>query len=70
MYNSQGELLKSVQTKSWNIPSDITLSVSEDLVYTDFYDRNVNVIKGNRIEDVIKLWRWRPIKSFVTLAPP
>lgn len=68
LYNSQGELLKSVQTKPWNIPSDIALTVSEDLVYTDYYDRSVNVIKENRIEKLIKLWRWRPLNVCSTFS--
>lgn len=55
MYNSQGELLKSVKTKSWNIPLDITLSVSGDLVYTNYmyYEKTVNVVKEIRIEEVM-----------------
>lgn len=55
MYNSQGELLKSVKTKLWNIPSDITLSVSGDLVYTNYmyYEKTVNVVKEIRIEEVM-----------------
>lgn len=55
MYNSQSELLKSVKTKSWNIPSDITLSVSGDLVYTNYmyYEKTVNVVKEIRIEEVM-----------------
>lgn len=55
MYNSQGELLKSVKIKLWNIPSDITLSVSGDLVYTNYmyYEKTVNVVKEIRIEEVM-----------------
>lgn len=55
MYNSQGELLKSVKTKSWNIPSDLTLYVSGDLVYTNYmyYEKTVNVVKEIRIEEVM-----------------
>lgn len=68
LYNIQGELLDSIKTKSWNVPSDIALSVSEDLVYTDYYDRSVNVIKGNRIEKVVKLLTWRPLNVCSTLS--
>lgn len=55
MYNSQSELLKSVKTKSWNIPSDLTLYVSGDLVYTNYmyYEKTVNVVKEIRIEEVM-----------------
>lgn len=55
MYNSLGELLKSVKIKLWNIPSDITLSVSGDLVYTNYmyYEKTVNVVKEIRIEEVM-----------------
>lgn len=42
--------------------------MSEDLVYTDYYDRSVNVIKGNRIEKVVKLLTWRPLNVCSTLS--
>lgn len=50
-----------------NVPSDIAMFVSEDLVYTDYYDKSVNVIKENQIE-VIKLWKWRPLNVCSTLS--
>ncbi|XP_062620748.1 uncharacterized protein LOC134282363 [Saccostrea cucullata] len=36
---NQGSLLKSITTKSWNIPSNIAVTKNGDLVYTDSYDR-------------------------------
>lgn len=58
-YNIQGELLDFIKIKLWNVFLDIVLLVSEDLVYIDYYDRSVNVIKGNWIEKVVKLLIWR-----------
>ena len=60
LYNLQGELLMSVQTKSGNHPEDIAVTRSGDLLYTDYNDRSVNLVSGTQIHTLIKLWGWRP----------
>ncbi|XP_062572755.1 uncharacterized protein LOC134234718 [Saccostrea cucullata] len=60
LYNLQGKLLKSIQTKSGNIPRDIAVTRSGDLVYTDPVTRIVNIVKDEQIQEVITLQGWRP----------
>ncbi|XP_062619444.1 uncharacterized protein LOC134281005 [Saccostrea cucullata] len=53
---NQGSLLKSITTKPWKRPRDISLTKSGDLVYCD---GNVNIVKNEKIEEVIRLKKWR-----------
>ncbi|XP_062602940.1 uncharacterized protein LOC134264690 [Saccostrea cucullata] len=57
---NQGSLLKSIKTKSGNMPCDIAVTKSGDLLYTDYDDRTVNFVKNEKIEEVIRLQNWKP----------
>ena len=61
LYNLQGQLLKSVETKSGNYPRDITVKKGGgELVYIDYKDRSLNVVSGTQIQPLITLQGWRP----------
>nr|XP_022299112.1 uncharacterized protein LOC111107941 [Crassostrea virginica] len=60
LYNLQGELLRSVQTKSGNEPGDIAVTRSGGLVYADPDDRSINLVSGTQIQTLITLRGWRP----------
>ncbi|XP_062595243.1 uncharacterized protein LOC134256575 [Saccostrea cucullata] len=52
---NQGSLLKSITTKSGEIPIDIAVTKSGDLVYTDYNDRTVNIVKNEKVVELIRL---------------
>ena len=60
LYNLQGELLRSVKTKSGNGPADIAVTLSGDLVYADSRDRSINLVSGAQIQTLITLRGWEP----------
>ncbi|XP_078331561.1 uncharacterized protein LOC144625225 [Crassostrea virginica] len=60
LYNLQGELLRSVKTKSGNKPSDIAVTRSGDMVYADYNDRSINLVSGTQIQTLITLRGWGP----------
>ncbi|XP_062569999.1 protein wech-like [Saccostrea cucullata] len=56
---NQRSLLKSITTKSGNVPYDIAVTKNGGLVYTDNSDRTVNIVGKEKIE-VIRLRDWKP----------
>ena len=60
LYSLRGELLKSVRTKAGTAPMDISVTQSQDLVYTDSDDRSINIVRNAQIQPLIKLQGWIP----------
>ena len=60
LYNLQGELLQSVQTKSKNRPRDIAVTWGGELVYSDFWDSSINLVSDTKIQTLVRLQGWSP----------
>lgn len=61
LYNLEGKLVKSIKTKSGNVPIAIAIIRFDDLIYADKYDRSLNIVKGTEVHTMIKLHGWRPL---------
>ncbi|XP_052692248.1 uncharacterized protein LOC128170508 [Crassostrea angulata] len=61
LYNLEGKLVKSIKTKSGNVPIAIAIIRFDDLIYADNYDRSLNIVKGTEVHTMIKLHGWRPL---------
>ncbi|XP_048749396.2 tripartite motif-containing protein 3-like [Ostrea edulis] len=61
VHNLQSKLLTSIQTKSGNWLQDIAVTLEGDLVYTDYYDKTINLVKNKQIQTVITLQGWKPL---------
>lgn len=62
LVNIEGEVIKSVHTKSGNTTEDIAVTQSEsvDLIYTHYNDRSVNIVKNTQIRTLFKVRGWKP----------
>uniref|UniRef100_A0A8W8IGT1 Tripartite motif-containing protein 2 n=1 Tax=Magallana gigas TaxID=29159 RepID=A0A8W8IGT1_MAGGI len=60
LFNLQGELVKSIQTEPVCNPLDIAVTRSGNLVYTDFMNKTVNIVKNTQIQTLIRLHGWKP----------
>lgn len=67
LFNLQGKLLTSIQTKSGKRPSDITVTNSGHLICTVPSDRYVNMVQNTKISKKIRLMEFIPINICYTL---
>ncbi|XP_062575691.1 uncharacterized protein LOC134237587 [Saccostrea cucullata] len=51
---------KTIKSKSGDVPWDIAVTKSGDLVYADYIENTVNIVKNEKIEEVIRLQNWKP----------
>jgi hypothetical protein len=68
LFNLQGKLLTSIQTKSGKRPEDFTVTREGDLVYIDCYSETVNLMKNDQIQTVITLQGWTPLNVCSTIS--
>lgn len=66
LFNLQGKLLTSIQTKSGKRPSDIAVTKKGHLIYTDPSDRSVNMIQKTKIRKKIRFMEFIPINICCT----
>ena len=60
LFNISGKLIKEVQAKSGNIPEDIAVTQSGDLMYSDYNDSSLNLVSGSHAQPLIRLQGWKP----------
>lgn len=60
LYNLQTRQKRSINTRPGTCLEDIAVTKDGDLVYIDYNDCSVNIVKNTHIESVIKLREWIP----------
>lgn len=68
LYSYRGEQLKKVETKLKENPCDIALTMSGELVYADYRESTVNIVRNTEIQSVISLLGWKPRNVTSTLS--
>lgn len=68
LYSHQGKELKLIETKSKENPCDIAVTMSGELVYADYRERTVNIVRNTEIQSVISLLGWKPRNVTSTLS--
>ncbi|XP_062603319.1 uncharacterized protein LOC134265098 [Saccostrea cucullata] len=68
LFDLQGKLLKTINTKSGNVPCDIAVTRSGDLLYTDRETKTVNIVRNTEMQEIIRLKAWIPYFICCTLS--
>nr|XP_022316884.1 uncharacterized protein LOC111120464 [Crassostrea virginica] len=66
LYNLQGKLVRSVQTKAGNWSYGIAVTRNGDLVYADRKNRSINLVSDAQIQTMISLREWAPLNLCCT----
>jgi streptogramin lyase len=61
LLNLRGDLLTSIQTKSGGYPEGIAVTRDGELVYTDYHNNSVNLVKKKKHRTLITLQGWVPL---------
>lgn len=59
--DKQGNITEKISTRSKQAPFDLSVTSKGDLLYTDYGDKSVNIMKKGRFEPYIKLQGWNPL---------
>lgn len=58
LYDLQGNLRQSIKTKFGNTPYDIAVTKYGDLIYIDFKEKTVNLVKKTIMQKVSRPCKW------------
>lgn len=56
-----GNMIEKVSTRSKQAPFDLSITSKGELLYTDYGDRSVNIMKKGKFEPFLKLQGWNPL---------
>ncbi|XP_061167921.1 uncharacterized protein LOC133176881 [Saccostrea echinata] len=65
-FSIQGSQIKTIKSKTGEMPGDIAVTNDGDLVYSDWKYRTVNKVKEGQTEKMIILQGWTPLNLCIT----